>query len=108
MINYLSVSKEQVPLLMLLNIEDEQYTFEFDYNAKYDYFSVSLSRNGTLLVQGEKIVLDRPLFATINNPFEFTTFIPMDIAGLEQFATYSNLNDTVFILQGVVEWPNNE
>lgn len=94
---YLSVDKTQVPVQMLVIIEGIQYEMLFNYNVLFDFFTVSLSRDGISIVDGEKVVLNKPLFTTINVPFSYTHFIPMDLSEIEDAITFDNFGESIFL-----------
>lgn len=94
---YLPVDKSQIPVTMSLIVEGTQYDITFNYNALYDFFTVTLELNGNQLVEGEKLCLDRPLFTTAKNPFEKIMLVPMDISGQAKKITFENFGTSVFI-----------
>lgn len=94
---FLPVNKEQIPVNMSIVVEGKQYELIFNYNSSYDFFTVTLTKDGVALVVGEKMVLDRPLFETIISPFKETYFIPMDLSSQEQEISYENFGDKIFI-----------
>jgi len=96
-VKFLPVDKTQIPVKMLVVVEGEQYEFTFNYNSLYDFFTVSLSKNGKQIIEGEKININKPLFTTTTNPFKETFFIPMDLSNKETSVSYENFGDMVFL-----------
>lgn len=101
---YLSIDKEQIPIELTTIIEEVQYRFIFKYNASFDFFTIDLERvdDDEILLQGEKLVLDKPLFSTIGNPFERTYYIPMDLSNTVDRISYANFGERVFLYQFTV------
>lgn len=96
--NYIEIEKELIPYRFELDLADEEYEFEIGYNGRFDFFTVDLYKDGTALVIGEKLMLDRPLFndlADIALPKVMIT--PKDRSGIESRITYDNLEATVFL-----------
>lgn len=54
-----------IPYTSEITLSNKVYTLAFDYNSIYDFFTASLSLNGTVLVENEKIVLKQFLFREI-------------------------------------------
>lgn len=94
----MEVEKELIPYRFDIELAGELFTFEFHYNQRFDFFTVSLYQNDTPLVLGEKLMLNRPLFkglADIRLPK--VTITPKDRSGQERRITYDNLGETVFL-----------
>lgn len=96
--NYIEIDKDLIPYRFEIDLAGEEYEFEINHNNRFDYFTVDLYRDGTALVVGEKLMLNRPLFdglANINLPK--MKIIPKDRSGIETRITYDNLESTVFL-----------
>ncbi|MBU8908499.1 phage baseplate plug family protein [Desertibacillus haloalkaliphilus] len=92
------IQKEQIPNEFEIRLAGELFTFEVHYNAEYDFFTVDLYKSGDVLVLGEKVVYDSPLFDTYSDErFPGVTITPLDRADNEDRVTYSNLGNTVFL-----------
>jgi len=95
--DYIEIEKDLIPYRFEMDLPDE-YEFEIGYNARFDFFTVDLYKEGNALVVGEKLILDRPLFedlASVDLPK--VKIIPMDRVGEENRITYENLERTVFL-----------
>ena len=51
-----------IPYTSEITLSNKVYTLAFNYNFSYDFFTASLSLNGKILVENEKIVLQQFLF----------------------------------------------
>ena len=100
---FLPIDKLQIPVQNIVIVEGRQYEFVFNYNASYDFFTVTLKVDGTAIVTGEKIVIGKPLFTTIPYPFSKTYFVPMDISFQEEEISFDNFGDKVFLWVFVIE-----
>lgn len=98
---FLPVDKNQIPVTMNVFVEDVQYTFTFNYNATYDFFTIDLASAiepiQNEIIIGEKLILQKPLFTTRDIPFKNTLFIPMDISRLQPRITWDNFGNDVLI-----------
>lgn len=95
---YIEIEKDEIPYALEVELDDEVYGLEINYNQSFDYFTVDLFRDGIAIVIGEKLVLNRPLFRNfvdINLPK--TQLIPLDRAGNAKRITWDNFNETVFL-----------
>lgn len=93
----LYVDKQQMPLSMLIIIEGEQYRLRWRYNYYYDFFTIDVYKDEEMLIAGEKIVLNKPLFTSTKYLFEKTYFTPLDLSGQIQRITYDNFNTEVLL-----------
>lgn len=97
----LPIYKEEIPYEFELELDDEVYTFEIHYNSEYDFFTVDLLLNGEVIVYGDKMMLNKPLFSTYTDRrIPKIPIIPRDTAGLERRITYENLGKTVLLHVG--------
>lgn len=94
---YIDIDKTQIPLSMLIVIEEEQYEFVFNYNSLFDFFTVTLRKDEVDIMTGEKVLLNKPLFTTLTYPFQNTYFIPMDLSDSVDKITFDNFGELVFI-----------
>ena len=100
---YIEINKDLIPYEFVVALGEEDFTLDIRYNELYDFFTVDLYKDETLIVAGEKIVYGMPLFASTYNPVTHPapTIVPLDPSGNERTVTFENLNETVFlIIQG--------
>lgn len=95
---YIDIEKDQIPYQFDLEIAGVVYTFQIDYNAMYDYFTVDLSLAGETLAIGEKVVYGVPLFEHMNDTrLPAYPIVPYDLSGTETRVSWDNLGVSVFL-----------
>ncbi|MFJ7663752.1 phage baseplate plug protein [Lysinibacillus sp. NPDC097162] len=98
---YIDVNKDEIPYSMEIDLGGEVFEIEFNYNRAYDFFTVDLFKEGEVLVIGEKLILNRPLFRNrVNLDLPKVNIIPIDRAGVADRISFNNLNETVFLYVG--------
>lgn len=96
---HIPIEKDLIPYQFELELEQEVFTFDIQYNEIYDFFTLDVYKNDELLVVGEKLVYGEPLFNHIYTPdFPAPTIIPYDPSNHENRITWENLNETVFLI----------
>ncbi|UQD52303.1 hypothetical protein C0971_09990 [Bacillus methanolicus] len=97
--DYIPIDKENLPEQFEIDLANETFILEFNYNQTYDFFTVDLyDSNMNPIILGEKLVLNIPLWsdsADIRLPAP--SLVPMDEAGKEKRITYDNFGETVFL-----------
>lgn len=98
--DYIDIDKTQLPFRFEFDSENDSFFIDIDYNESYDFFTATLyDAMGNVLVAGEKLVLNIPLFIEINDiesmPAE--NLIPLDESGQAQRITWDNFGVTVFL-----------
>lgn len=84
-----------IPYTFEMELENEVFVFEIDYNERYDFFTITLYKNDIILVQGEKMILNRPLFEGISDVnLPKVTITP--VSNSENRITFDNLGESVF------------
>lgn len=109
-LNYIDIDLSSIPYEFDIQLEGTTFTLGFNYNSYGDFFTVDLSRGGTILASNEKIVYGKPLFdpKTINEngtvsiiprtpSFPCVVIIPLDTSNNQTAVNWSNLNSTVFL-----------
>ncbi|QHB51265.1 hypothetical protein GQR93_03000 [Lentilactobacillus hilgardii] len=73
------------------------YRMEIDLNKFANFLTASLwDDEGNALVNGEKLVINQRLFASLNsNDYPIEDLVPMDESGQEAEVNGDNFNDTV-------------
>lgn len=98
---YIEIEKVFIPYRFEIELADEEFELEINYNYRFDFFTVDLYKDDTALVIGEKLVLNRPLFENVVNiNLPNVKIIPKDRANIENRITYDNLEATVFLYMG--------
>ena len=98
---YIEIEKDLIPYSFEIDLDDDEYEIEVNYNERFDFFTVDLYKEGEPLVVGEKLMLNRQLFDGLANvQLPKTKIIPMDRANEESRITYDNLQSTVFLYVG--------
>lgn len=100
-VEYIEISKADIPYSMEIELVGEVFELEFNYNRAHDFFTVDLFKNGQPIVIGEKLILNRALFRHyVDLDLPKVQLIPKDRAGVTERITFNNLNETVFLFVG--------
>lgn len=95
---YIDIEKDLVPYRFDVDLDEETFTFEVNYNPEKDFFTVDLEKDGEVLVVGEKIVYGTPLFTDVwDSRFPLTTILPWDESGLSSVVNWETLGTTCFL-----------
>ena len=95
---YLPIEKEAIPYQFDIDLEGDIFTFEVNYNDRFDFFTLDLMRNDNVLVYGEKIVYGQPLFERYaDDQFPKVRIIPKDVGDQSNRVTYENFYETIFL-----------
>jgi len=96
--NYIEIDKESIPYSFEIDLLNEVFEFEVNYNQTFDFFTIDIFKNETPLVLGEKVILNRPLFnELVNIDLPKVEIIPKDRANMTSRITFENMNETVFL-----------
>lgn len=96
----IDIDKTQLPFRFEWDSEDDSFFIDIEYNESHDFFTATLyDALGNVLVAGEKLVLNMPLFNEINDPENMPAegLIPLDESGQAQRITWDNFGVTVFL-----------
>jgi hypothetical protein len=98
----IEIDKEAIPYQFDMDLAGEIYSFEINYNERFDFFTVDLSKNDVPLIYGEKIVYGKPLFSSYESAdLPKMVILPIDESGKTVEAiTWDNFSDTVILLVG--------
>ena len=95
---YIEIDKDMIPYRFDMTLEGETYTFEINYNALKDFFTIDLYKNDEVIVLGEKLVYGKPLFTTARHKdIPKTIIIPYDMSENTDRITFENMNKDVFL-----------
>jgi hypothetical protein len=101
--DFIDVNKSELPERFDIDLADETFTLQFNYNETGDFFTVDLYRPNNLtedepIVLGEKLTLNIPLWSDVSSlELPAPTVVPMDHAGKERRITFDNFGTTVFL-----------
>ncbi|HSH51254.1 MAG TPA: hypothetical protein VK982_05990 [Bacteroidales bacterium] len=96
--NYIEIDKNMIPYRFDMTIKRETYTFQVNYNALKDFFTIDLYKNDEVIVLGEKLVYGKPLFMTARHKdIPKTIIIPYDMSENTDRITFENMNKDVFL-----------
>lgn len=94
-----AIPAEFIPEEFEMELGIERFILGINYNQNYDFFSVDVydvERNP--LVLGERLQLNIPLWADIDDPrLPAPTIIPVDPSGQETAITFENFMVTTFL-----------
>ena len=95
----INIHKTLIPYEFDIVLDNKRYTFYINYNHRYDYFTVDLSRNQEQIVNGEKLVYGVQLF--VNSRYldvpKQKLIIPLDLTNMFQNVDYLTLGEQVFL-----------
>lgn len=101
--DYIPVEKDALPERFDIELGVQLFSLEFNYNETGDFFTVDLYTKGddaedVPLITGEKLVLNLPLWGSINrDDIPAPTLIPMDVGNQATRITYENFMESVFL-----------
>lgn len=95
--DYIPIDVAAIPYQQNVELIDNEYIFKFAQNSIDGNFIVDLfDYNGNLLVSGEPIILNQPLFRNMSNPnLPIETITPIDESGNATEINEDNLGTTV-------------
>lgn len=97
---FINIIKENIPYQFDIRLSKTTYTFEVNYNADHDFFTVALSDSrGIIYTVGEKLVLNKPILSG-HAYLNFPLVKPIDPTGQAKQITWGNFNKTVFLYVG--------
>lgn len=94
---YIPIDKTSIPYRFDIDLAGEIFAFEVHYNSRFDYFTVNLSKNNEVIVDGAKIVYGNPLFNIADSRLPKVQIVPIDESGIATKAGYNELGNTVFL-----------
>jgi hypothetical protein len=97
--DYIPIDKDNLPEQFEIDLADETFILEFNYNQTYGFFTVDLyDSNMNPIVLGEKLVIYVPLWSGFSDHrLPAPTLVPMDESGKEDRITFENFGETVFL-----------
>ena len=97
--DYVNVEKSLIPYGFDIFFLNDRYRMEFNYNKTEDLITVTLSKDGEILVYNEPLIYGSPLFEDIYKTelFPMLNLVPIDESGVSRDLTYENFGKTVFL-----------
>lgn len=97
--NYIELDPNEIPVQFEIDFEEDTFTMGINYNETYDFFTVDLwDDEGSIIVLGEKIVLNRPLFESLTDErLPGPSIVPFDESSQADDVNQSNFYKTVFL-----------
>lgn len=101
--DFIDINKSELPERFEIDLADETFLLQFNYNETGDFFTVDLYGIGDEedpfpIVYGEKLVLGRPLWENItSDDIPAPTLMPLDIGMEADRITFENLGVSVFL-----------
>lgn len=106
---YILIEKENIPYQFELALGVDIFTFEVNYNERFDFFTIDLIKDEEVLAQGVKLVYGVPVFAGIeDHRFPVPLIVPIDEARRQSNVSWDNFGETVFLAYGEGEGEEDE
>ena len=98
--DYIKINKDLIPYNFDITLAGEVFNFRIDYNSTGRFFTVCLSKNGEIVCAGEPLIYGRPLWENVwrKGKYPQIDIVPYDDSGDRCKVTWSNLNETVFLV----------
>lgn len=97
------IDKDMLPERFDIDLGDETFTMQTNYNETGDFFTIDLFKIGVNgededFIMGEKLVLGRALWIDVPRvDIPAPTLIPLDIGMKAKRISYDNLGESVFL-----------
>lgn len=93
------IEKSIVPCTFDILLGDEVFNLTVNYNAKHDFFTVALEKDGETICEGEPLVYGFPLFHDFYQVDRCPAIdiVPIDESGEQNAVTFKNFGETVFL-----------
>lgn len=93
------IEKSLVPCMFDILLGDELFNLTVNYNAKHDFFTVALEKDGEMICEGEPIVYGLPLFGDFYQADQHPAIdiVAIDESGQQDTVTFVNFGETVFL-----------
>lgn len=96
----ITIEKKLIPYQFDIELTGAMYNLRVDYNHSYDFFTVTLSKNGRIVVYNEPIVYGQRLFGgvfTNDGAFPACDIIPLDLSGNVDVVNWKTFCKDVFL-----------
>lgn len=97
--DYIPVDKEDIPEQFEIDLADDTFILQFNYNETGDFYTVDLlDFDQEPIVLGEKLILNQPLWNDIvDDRLPAPSLVPMDESGNADRVSFDNFMETVFL-----------
>lgn len=97
--DYIDLDVEEIPVQFEVDIEQDIFIMGINYNETYDFYTVDLyDEEENIIVLGEKLMLNRPLFESlIDERLPVPLIVPYDESGEASRISKDNFYKTVFL-----------
>lgn len=97
--DYIPINKNNLPEQFEIDLANETFIIEVNYNQTGDFFTVDLyDMNREPIVYGEKLVLNVPLWSDLTNyRLPAPSLVVLDESGQTKRITFDNFMVTTFI-----------
>lgn len=98
--DYIKINKDLIPYNFDITLAGELFNLRIDYNSTGRFFTVCLSKDGEIVCAGEPLIYGRPLWESVwrKGKYPQIDIVPYDDSGDRSKVTWSNLNETVFLV----------
>lgn len=97
--DYIDLDVDEIPVQFEVDIEQDIFIMGINYNETYDFYTVDLyDEEENVIVLGEKLMLNRPLFESlIDERLPAPLIVPFDESGEASRISKDNFYKTVFL-----------
>lgn len=94
----IEVEKDLMPYNFDILLEQEEFNLYIMYNSVSDSFTVTLSKDGVVLVDNEPVIYGVPLFQDVyGENFPCVDIVPLDESGETNVVNWETFGKTVFL-----------
>lgn len=97
--DYIDLDADEIPVQFEVDIEQDIFIMGINYNETYDFYTMDLyDAEENVIVLGEKLMLNRPLFESlIDERLPAPLIVPYDESGEASRISKDNFYKTVFL-----------
>ena len=102
---YMPIDKALIPYSAEIRVGGTLYLWEFNYNAREDFFTVGVADGEGWIIRGEPLIYGSELFAAFaERRLPGTPLVPIDLAREERRCGWKQLGDTVYLFAPPPDW----
>lgn len=93
------IEKSMIPYEFNILLGGDFFTIRVDYNAYGDFFTIGLYKNGEVILRGEPIVYNVPLFMDVYKleKYPCVRIVPYDLSREVCAVNYNSFGKNVFL-----------